>query len=66
MDSLEQQWIDGKMIMNGLTNAWMNAMNGWMNEQMMEWALKNKDFRTPICRACIVEIHLQPFNLTFD
>lgn len=52
--------------MNGLTNAWMNAMNGWMNEQMMEWALKNKDFRTPICRACIVEIHLQPFNLTFD
>lgn len=26
MDSLEQQWIDGKMIRDGLINAWMSAM----------------------------------------
>lgn len=28
VDSLQQQWMNGKMIMDGLINAWMNAMNG--------------------------------------
>lgn len=32
MDSLEQQWIDGKMIMDGLINAWMSAMERWMDD----------------------------------
>lgn len=70
MDSLEQQWNDEKMMMDGLTNAWMNAMNrwmdGWMDEEMMddEMSIKNKGFSNP-CFAGHA-IHLQPFNSTFD
>lgn len=35
MDSCEQQWIDGKMITDGLINAWMNAMEKWMMDELM-------------------------------
>lgn len=34
MDSLEQQWIDEKMKMDGLINAQMNMMDRWMDGLM--------------------------------
>lgn len=38
-------------------------MNTWW---MMEWASKTGIFKSLFCRACTVEIHRQPFHLTFD
>lgn len=49
VDSLEKQWVDGQMIMDGLINAWMSAMErwmvGWLDEQVMDdgKGFKNKD-----------------------
>lgn len=49
MDSLEQQWIDEKMMTDGLIYAWMNAMNKQMDEEMMddEMSIKNKGLSNP-------------------
>lgn len=54
------------MMMDGLVSAWMNAVNRWMDEQVMidEMGLKNRDSNHCFVRHAWWKIHLQPFHLT--
>lgn len=41
-------------------------MDGWIDDGWWNGLQKQRIFKSPFCRACIVEIHRQPFNSTFD
>lgn len=50
-------------------HGWMRWVDGWMDGWIDDgwWnGLQKQGLKSLFCKACIFEIHLQPFHLTFD